>query len=167
MSHGGGGAGMYEGPFDDRTPGAYPDAVPPVEMPSDLQEMPPAMPSDISEDFGPDWPPEVVPVAFWPEDVLRRALQEAPGKRLARVVAEAVDVDGNLEIGMPVAAGPDLDPDPGAGTGPAAGGGAGVGFSALAELSDEALADVVVACGRLQSWVAGVQARVVAERAGR
>jgi hypothetical protein len=158
---------MYEGPFGDRMPGAYPDAVPPVEMPSDLQEMPPAMspaiPPGIPEDFGPDWPPEVVPVAFWPEDVLRRALQEAPGVRLARVVAEAVDVDGNLEIGMSVAA----DLGAGAGTGPTAGGGAGVGFSALADLSDEALADVVVACGRLQSWVAGVQARVVAERAGR
>lgn len=148
---------MCEGLFDDRMPGAHPDAVPPVEMLRDMPEIPPDMPKD----FGPDWPPEVVPVAFWPEGVLRRALQQAPGVHLARVVAEAVDVDGNLEIGVPVAA------DAGAGTGPTTGGGAGVGFAVLADLSDEALADVVVACGRLQSWVAGVQARVVAERAAR
>ncbi|MEU4386383.1 HNH endonuclease [Promicromonospora sp. NPDC023805] len=158
---------MYEGLFDDRTPGAQLDAVPPVEMPGGMPETPPDMPPDMlpatPKGFPPDWPPEVVPVAFWPEDVLRRALQDAPGARLARVVAEAVDVDGNLEIGMPVAADPDQDSGDGAG----AGGGAGVGFSVLADLSDEALADMVVACGRLQSWVAGVQARVVAERAAR
>jgi hypothetical protein len=176
---------MYEGLFDDRMPGAHAVAVPLVEMSRDMPEMPPEMPpdmptdmppdmptdmpTDMSGDSAPDWPPEVVPVAFWPEDVLRRALQEAPGARLARVVAEAVDVDGNLDIGMPAAA--DRDRAPGAGTGPAGGGGAaggaGVGFSVLADLSDEALADVVVACGRLQSWLAGVQARVVAERAAR
>ncbi|WP_242504468.1 DUF222 domain-containing protein [Promicromonospora panici] len=37
----------------------------------------------------------------------------------------------------------------------------------LADLSDDALGDLVVASGRLQSWAAGVQARVVAERATR
>jgi hypothetical protein len=35
----------------------------------------------------------------------------------------------------------------------------------LADLPDDALGDLSVACGRLQSWAAGVQARVVAERA--
>lgn len=168
---------MYEGLFDDRMPGASPHAVPPVEMPSDLQDMPSEMPSDVpfvmSEDFAPDWPPEVVPVAFWPEDVLRRALQQAPGVRLARVVAEALDVDGNLEVGTPTSTAPHVregecaDEGEGAGSDAAAAGGMGVGFSVLADLSDEALADVVVACGRLQSWVAGVRARVVAERAAR
>jgi hypothetical protein len=152
-------AGMYGGLFDDRMPGAYPDAAPPVEMLSGLPDGRPEVPPDMSEGFVPDWPPEVVPVAFWPEDVLRRALQDAPGARLVRVVAEALDVDGNLEVGMPVAA--DQDPAAGVGTG------GGLGFSVLADLSDEALADVVVACGRLQSWVAGVQARVVAERGSR
>lgn len=156
---------MYEGLFDERMPGAHADAVP---------GMPPGMPPDMSEGLAPDWPPEVVPVAFWPEDVLRRALQDAPGARLARVVAEALDVDGNLEIGMPpnTTTSPRIGADTGAGEGAsgdaAAGGGAGgLGFSVLADLSDEALADVVVACARLQSWVAGVQARVVAERAAR
>jgi len=37
----------------------------------------------------------------------------------------------------------------------------------LGGLSDDALGDLVVACGRLRSWAAGVQARVVAERAAR
>ncbi|WP_369372417.1 HNH endonuclease [Promicromonospora sp. Populi] len=37
----------------------------------------------------------------------------------------------------------------------------------LAELPDDALGDLVTACGRLQSWAAGVQARVVGERAAR
>lgn len=100
---------MYEELLDDRMAGEYPDAVAPVEMPRDLQEAPSATPPDPG--MVPDWPPEVVPVAFWPEDVLRRALQDAPGARLARVVAEALDVDGNLEIGMPVAADPDSDSD--------------------------------------------------------
>jgi hypothetical protein len=160
---------MYEGLFDDRMPGEHPDTAPPVEVPRDMPEVPPGM----SEDFAPDWPPEVVPVAFWPEDVLRRALQDTPGVRLARVVAEALDVDGNLEVGMPTNTstaphlGAGAEEGEGAGSDTAAGGGVGLGFSVLGDLSDEALADVVVACGRLQSWVAGVQARVVAERAGR
>ncbi|GHH73141.1 HNH endonuclease signature motif containing protein [Promicromonospora soli] len=37
----------------------------------------------------------------------------------------------------------------------------------LADLPDDALGDLVAACGRLQSWSAGVQAGVVAERAAR
>lgn len=37
----------------------------------------------------------------------------------------------------------------------------------LAELPDDALGDLVIACGRLQSWAAGLQARTVAERASR
>ncbi|MFE7503933.1 HNH endonuclease [Promicromonospora sp. NPDC057488] len=37
----------------------------------------------------------------------------------------------------------------------------------LAELPDDALGDLVIACGRLQSWAAGLQARAVAERASR
>ncbi|MGW2090733.1 HNH endonuclease [Promicromonospora sukumoe] len=37
----------------------------------------------------------------------------------------------------------------------------------LADLPDDVLGDLVVACGRLQSWAAGLQARTVGERAGR
>ncbi|MFC4626879.1 HNH endonuclease [Promicromonospora alba] len=37
----------------------------------------------------------------------------------------------------------------------------------LGDLSDDALGDLVMALGRLQSWSAGLQARVVAERAAR
>lgn len=37
----------------------------------------------------------------------------------------------------------------------------------LADLPEEALGDLMAACGRLQSWAAGLQARVVGERAGR
>jgi hypothetical protein len=37
----------------------------------------------------------------------------------------------------------------------------------LGDLSDDALGDLMVASGRLQSWSAGLQARIVAERAGR
>lgn len=37
----------------------------------------------------------------------------------------------------------------------------------LAELPDDALGDLMIACGRLQSWAAGLQARTVAERASR
>ncbi|MFJ3406616.1 HNH endonuclease [Promicromonospora sp. NPDC090134] len=37
----------------------------------------------------------------------------------------------------------------------------------LSDLPDDALGDLVVACGRLQSWAAGLQARTVGERAGR
>ncbi|MFD7306826.1 HNH endonuclease [Promicromonospora sp. NPDC059942] len=37
----------------------------------------------------------------------------------------------------------------------------------LPDLPDDALGDLVVACGRLQSWAAGLQARVVGERASR
>jgi hypothetical protein len=37
----------------------------------------------------------------------------------------------------------------------------------LSDLPDDVLGDLVTACGRLQSWTAGVQARAVAERAAR
>ncbi|MCP2285266.1 protein of unknown function (DUF222) [Promicromonospora umidemergens] len=94
-------------------------------------------PDDLADAVGPDWPPDAVPIALWPVETLRRALTEAPGAQLARVVAETVD------------RATELDPD------------------RLAELSDDALGDLVTACGRLQSWAAGVQARVVAERAAR
>lgn len=85
----------------------------------------------------PDWPPSVVPVALWPVETLRQALSDAPGVRLARVVTDVMDRATELD--------PDL----------------------LAELPDDALGDLVTACGRLQSWAAGLQARVVAERATR
>jgi hypothetical protein len=91
----------------------------------------------LADAVGPDWPPDAVPIALWPVETLRRALTEAPGAQLARVVAETVD------------RATELDPD------------------RLAELSDDALGDLVVACGRMQSWMAGVQARVVAERSAR
>ena len=78
-------------------------------------------------------PPEGVPVALWPVEVLQQALSGAPGAGLARVVAGV--------------SGPETD--------------------LLADLSDDALGDLVSACGRLQSWAAGVQARAVAQRAAR
>ncbi|MEU4363172.1 hypothetical protein AB0F40_14705, partial [Promicromonospora sp. NPDC023987] len=110
------------------------------------------LPPDALEDLPPDsvsgWPPDGVPVVFWPEDVLREAVRGLPGARLARVVAEAVDVDGDLDHG--------------------GGQDSGLpGSRAMADLSDDALGDLVTACGRLQSWAAGVQARVVAERSAR
>ncbi len=88
----------------------------------------------VPADGMPDWPPDVIPVALWPETTLRDALAlGVPGAGLARVVAETTDPDAGL----------------------------------LADLSDDALGDLVVASGRLQSWAAGLQARVVAERAAR
>ncbi|MFD2024871.1 HNH endonuclease signature motif containing protein [Promicromonospora aerolata] len=86
---------------------------------------------------GLDWPPSVVPVVLCPVEILQQALAGAPGAQLARVVADATDRATELD--------PDL----------------------LAELPDDALADLATACGRLQSWAAGLQARVVAERAAR
>ncbi|MEU4365210.1 hypothetical protein AB0F40_25110, partial [Promicromonospora sp. NPDC023987] len=94
-------------------------------------------PDDLADAVGPDWPPDAVPIALWPVETLRRALTEAPGAQLARVVAEATDRATEMD--------PDL----------------------LADLPDDALGDLVTACGRLQSWAAGVQARVVAERSAR
>jgi len=94
-------------------------------------------PPDMAVDAGPDWPPSVVPVVLWPVEILQRALSGAPGARLARVVAEATDRPTELDPDLP------------------------------AELPDDALADLAAACGRLQSWAAGLQARVVAERAAR
>ncbi|MFC8800503.1 HNH endonuclease [Promicromonospora sp. NPDC057138] len=108
--------------------------------------------ADWLPDVPPDWPPDAVPVFLWPQEILRQALRDVPGPRLARVVAEAIDLAG------------DLDPDPDHGV--VAGSGVS-GSGVLADLSDDTLGDVMVACGRLQSWAAGVQARVVAERAGR
>jgi hypothetical protein len=102
--------------------------------------------SDTESGTGAWLPSDNVPVALWPEEVLRQALTGVRGARLARVVGEATDVDGNLDCGeasgLP-------------------------GSRVLDELSDDALGDLVTACGRLQSWAAGIQARVVAERAAR
>lgn len=86
---------------------------------------------------GPDWPPSALPVALWPVETLRLALSDAPGAQLARVVSEVMDRATELDPDLP------------------------------AELPDDALADLATACGRLQSWAAGLQARVVAERAAR
>ncbi|GHH66863.1 HNH endonuclease signature motif containing protein [Promicromonospora soli] len=112
--------------------------VPDDLMPYDV--MPDRAPDEEAVPFGerepsggPDWPPDVVPVVLWPVDLLRQALSGAPGAQLARVVADAVDVDAGL----------------------------------LADLPDDALGDLSVACRRMQSWAAGIQARVVAERASR
>jgi hypothetical protein len=106
---------------------------------------------------GLDRPPAGVPVVLWPETVLRQALRGAPGAELARVVAEAIDLDGNLVDTL--GRGPDDD----GGGDRACDGGPG----ALGDLSDDALGDLVTAAGRLQSWTAGMQALVVAERAAR
>lgn len=92
----------------------------------------------------PDLPPSDLPVVLWPAPFLRAALAGTRGAALARLVADAVDLEGHA-----------LDGADGAGSG------------MLADLPDDALADLVVACGRVQSWAAGVQSRVVAERAAR
>ena len=85
-------------------PGVSFEAVPPDDV--WFEGAVPAWETDEMPDPGPDWPPDVVPVFLWPEEILRQALRDAPGPRLARVVAEAIDLAGNL------------DPDPGADTGP-------------------------------------------------
>jgi hypothetical protein len=110
------------------------DLMPYDVMPDRAPDDEEAVPlGELEPSAGPDWPPDVVPVVLWPVDLLRQALSGAPGAQLARVVADAVDVDAGL----------------------------------LADLPDDALGDLSVACGRMQSWAAGVQARVVAERASR
>ncbi|MGI5186815.1 HNH endonuclease [Promicromonospora sp. CA-289599] len=109
---------------------------------------------DEMPDPGPDWPPDTIPVFLWPEEVLRQALRGAPGPRLARVVAEAIDLAGNLGPHPEAHADPGV-PGDALGTGP------------LADLSDDALGDLMIASGRLQSWSAGIQARVLAERSTR
>ncbi|MFD2793025.1 HNH endonuclease [Promicromonospora vindobonensis] len=125
---------MGEGMYDDGIAGGL--LADPLR--DDGWQLPPGVaPDDLADAVGPDWPPDSVPIALWPVETLRRALTEAPGAQLARVVAETVD------------RATELDPD------------------RLAELSDDALGDLVVACGRMQSWMAGVQARVVAERSTR
>ena len=111
--------------------------------------------------FPPGWPPDAVPVFLWPQETLQQALTGAPGPWLARVVAEAIDLAGHLDPGH-------LDPgrlDGGRDLHADADLDAGAGV--LGGLSDDTLGDLMVACGRLQSWAAGIQARVVAERAGR
>ncbi|MEU4362994.1 hypothetical protein AB0F40_13805, partial [Promicromonospora sp. NPDC023987] len=122
---------------DERVRG-MPDRAAPGDLPS---ELPPDLaggpPPDFEPSAGPDWPPSVVPVALWPVEILQQALTGAPGAQLARIVAEATDRATEMD--------PDL----------------------LADLPDDALGDLVTACGRLQSWAAGVQARVVAERSAR
>lgn len=124
-------------------------------------------------------PPAGVPVALWPEESLREVLRGVPGVGLARVVADAIDLDDNLGCGpggslhgdlvggLSGSDGIDAAAGAGADSGPGPGAASGPGSGVLDELSDDALGDLVVACGRLQSWAAGVQARVVAERAGR
>ncbi|GHH78946.1 hypothetical protein GCM10017772_43630 [Promicromonospora soli] len=121
-----------------------------------VEEPDPSVGPDSGPGVGLDRPPAGVPVVLWPETVLREALRGVPGVGLARVVAEAIDLDGNL--------------DDAPGGGPDDGGGdcAGDrGSDVLGDLSDDALGDLVVAAGRLQSWATGMQALVVAERAAR
>ncbi|MCP2281812.1 hypothetical protein APR04_000707, partial [Promicromonospora umidemergens] len=115
-----------------------PDGAAPGDLPAELEtDLAGGPPPDFEPSAGPDWPPSVVPVILWPVEVLQQALTGAPGAQLARIVAEATDRATEMD--------PDL----------------------LADLPDDALGDLVTACGRLQSWAAGVQARVVAERAAR
>ncbi|MFD2795030.1 HNH endonuclease [Promicromonospora vindobonensis] len=135
-------AGRSDGGVDGGVAGALLDdgacRTPDDTVPGDLPpDFPPDLEPGTGPDAGPDWPPSVVPVVLWPVETLQQALTGAPGAQLARVVAEAMD--------RPT----DLDPD------------------LLAGLPDDALGDLATACGRLQSWAAGLQARVVAERAAR
>jgi hypothetical protein len=108
----------------------------------------------LSPASGTGWPPTGLPVALWPAEMLREALTGGPGVGLARLVAEAADVEGQLD------AGPDS-------AGSTSGVDAHAGQGALADLPDDVLVEMLGACGRLQSWAAGIQARVVAERAAR
>jgi hypothetical protein len=104
---------------------------------------------------GIDWPPDTappdaLPVMLWSEETLRAALAGLPGARLARILAEATGLGAGLATTS-------ID-----------GGVDGVVDELLlGDLSDDALGDLVVAAGRLQSWTAGLQARIVAERARR
>lgn len=131
----------------------------PPELPPD--DLPGCLPDDLSA--MPDLPPADLPVVLWPTAMLRTALAGRPGVGLARVVSEAIDLDGDLGNR------PDRD-----GNGGELGGAHGGddlrgdhGGDVLSELSGEVLGDLAIACGRLQAWAAGVQARVVAERAAR
>ncbi|MEV0890557.1 HNH endonuclease [Promicromonospora sp. NPDC050262] len=118
---------------------------------------------------GPDWfdrAPDVSlshgPVAVWPVEVLREALAGPPGAELAHVVAEYTGL-GTAPCGgtgAELAGGPPAESAAGSAA-------AEAGSARLGALSDDALADLVAACVRLQSWAAGVQARVVGERAAR
>ncbi|MFE7507276.1 HNH endonuclease, partial [Promicromonospora sp. NPDC057488] len=109
---------------------------------------------DSAADFG--------PVALWPDEVLQEALTEAPGAELARVVAEftGLGAASHGDAGAALAEEPDVE-----------GGLRSVavadGPARLTALSDDMLGELAAACSRLQSWAAGVQAHVVAERAGR
>ncbi|MFI2364349.1 HNH endonuclease [Promicromonospora sp. NPDC019610] len=86
----------------------------------------------------------------WPVE----ALAGAPGAELAWVVAEYTGLGTALGVGQAaMAAG-----------GPVV---AEAGSAPLDALSDDLLGELVVACNRLQSWAAGVQARVVGELAAR
>ncbi|WP_020015510.1 HNH endonuclease signature motif containing protein [Promicromonospora sukumoe] len=102
------------------------------------------------------------PVELWPVEVLREALAEAPGAELARVVSEVTGLGAGSHggAGHAFAEEPDVEGSPGSGA-------VAVVPAPLAALSDDMLGDLVGACARLQSWAAGVQAHVVAERAGR
>ncbi|MFI2489011.1 HNH endonuclease [Promicromonospora kroppenstedtii] len=106
---------------------------------------------------------EFGPVGLWPEEVLRGALSEAPGAELARVVGEVTGLGAGSLGGADSA----LAGEPGAGSGPGLTTASEDGAGLLAGLSDDMLGDLAGACARLQSWAAGVQAVVVAERAGR
>ncbi|MFE7509155.1 HNH endonuclease, partial [Promicromonospora sp. NPDC057488] len=102
------------------------------------------------------------PVVLWPEEVLREALAEAPGAELARVVAEYTGLGAASAGGAGAALAEEPDVEGGLRSVAVADGSA-----PLTALSDDMLGDLAAACSRLQSWAAGVQAHVVAERAGR
>jgi hypothetical protein len=53
----------------------------------------------LSPASGTGWPPTGLPVALWPAEMLREALTGGPGVGLARLVAEAADVEGQLDAG--------------------------------------------------------------------
>ncbi|MFC8798602.1 HNH endonuclease [Promicromonospora sp. NPDC057138] len=113
----------------------------PLDEVRPLDDMPPfddVLPgSEAEAGAGQDWPPD------WPPDVVPVAFWPTETLRTALRGVPGVQL---ARVVAEVA-----DPETGL----------------LADLPDDVLGDLVTASGRLQSWSAGVRARVVAERAAR
>ncbi|MFD2024534.1 HNH endonuclease signature motif containing protein [Promicromonospora aerolata] len=88
-------------------------------------------------------PPGEPPGPEWPPDVVPVVLWPA------ELLREALSGAPGLQLARVVAEVADPDAD------------------MLGDLPDDVLGELVIACGRLQSWSAGVQARAVGERAAR
>ncbi|WP_242504594.1 DUF222 domain-containing protein [Promicromonospora panici] len=148
---------MYQALSDDGRVGALLDAGTPHDgIPGELvmhdgrlvrlvpDDAVPDVPDDVLPyDVMPDCPPDETGAPDWPPDVVPVVFW--PVELLRQALASAP----GTRLAQVVADVVDED--------------AGL----VADLPDDALGDLSVACGRLQSWAAGVQAQVVAERARR